>query len=54
MLDNMLWRGSVADPAVNDADTVALRQLNRKLHGDDRVDLSLLALVDGITLARKR
>jgi predicted O-methyltransferase YrrM len=54
MLDNVLWGGAVIDAAVDDADTVALRRLNRKLHGDARIDLSLLPLVDGITLARKR
>jgi len=54
MIDNMLWGGDVIDPAVEDADTTALRRLNRKLHADERVDLSLLPLVDGITLARKR
>jgi len=52
-IDNTLWGGSVARPAT-DADTVALQQLNAKLHGDDRIDLSLLPIGDGLTLARKR
>lgn len=52
-IDNTLWGGSVARPA-DDADTRALQQLNAKLHGDARVDLSLLAIGDGLTLARKR
>jgi caffeoyl-CoA O-methyltransferase len=52
-VDNTLWSGSVARPA-KDADTAALQQLNTKLHGDQRIDLSLLALGDGLTLARKR
>ena len=54
MLDNVLWAGAVADPKKNDADTKALRALNQKLHGDERIDLSLLPLADGLTLARKR
>jgi predicted O-methyltransferase YrrM len=54
VIDNVLWSGAVADPKRNDADTAALRALNRKLHGDERIDLSLLPLADGITLARKR
>jgi predicted O-methyltransferase YrrM len=54
VIDNVLWSGTVADPKRNDADTAALRALNRKLHGDERIDLSLLPLADGITLARKR
>src|SRR5580658_1696170 len=54
MIDNVLWSGRVADPAENDADTIALRALNRKLHTDSRVALSLLPLGDGVTLALKR
>ena len=53
-LDNTLWSGKVADPKVHDPDTDALRALNAKLHGDERVDLSMLPLADGLTLARKR
>ena len=52
-LDNTLWSGRVA-AASDDADTQALQALNRKLHGDQRIDLSLLPLGDGLTLARKR
>ena len=54
MFDNMLWSGRVADERVQDIDTVALRALNLKLKGDERVDISLLPMADGITLARKR
>jgi len=54
MVDNVLWSGRVADPAENDADTVALRRFNEKLHGDSRIDLSMIPLGDGVTLARKR
>lgn len=52
MFDNTLWGGSVADESVNDEDTVALRKLNRALHQDKRIDLSMLPLGDGLTLAR--
>ena len=52
-IDNTLWSGSVARPA-KDADTAALQQLNTKLRDDQRVDLSLLSIGDGLTLARKR
>ena len=52
-IDNTLWGGSVARPA-DGADTAALQALNDKLHRDERIDLSLLPLGDGLTLARKR
>ena len=54
MTDNTLWSGRVADPEVGDADTVALRHYNEHLHRDARVDLSLVPIGDGLTLARKR
>ena len=52
-IDNTLWGGSVARPSA-DADTTALQRLNAKLLGDERIDLSLLPIGDGLTLARKR
>ncbi len=54
VLDNMLQEGQVADPAVETAPVVAIRRLNQKLLRDQRVDLSLLPIGDGLTLARKR
>lgn len=52
--DNTLWSGRVADPEVADEDTVALRHFNEHLHRDARVDLSLVPIGDGLTLARKK
>jgi predicted O-methyltransferase YrrM len=52
--DNTLWSGRVADPENAEADTVALRHFNELLHGDSRVDLSLVPIGDGLSLARKR
>lgn len=52
-IDNVLWGGDVARPA-EDADTRALQALNDKLHDDERVDLAMLPIGDGLTLARKR
>ena len=52
-IDNVLWSGAVARPAT-DADTRALQALNDKLVRDDRIDLAMLAVGDGVTLARKR
>ena len=54
VLDNMLQDGKAADPSSTEPGVVAIRALNRKLRDDERVDLSLLPVADGITLARKR
>lgn len=53
-VDNVLWGGSVIDPQADDTDTRSIRAFNRALHPDERVDLSLLPVGDGLTLARKR
>jgi predicted O-methyltransferase YrrM len=52
--DNVLWGGLVADPAVTDESTVALRALNLRLQADDRVDICMVPIGDGVTLARRR
>ena len=53
-VDNTLWSGEVADPENRDSDTVALREFNDVLHKDTRIDLTLLPVGDGLTLARIR
>ena len=53
-VDNVLWGGSVIDEARQDEDTVAIRALNQKIHDDERVDMNMLPLGDGLTLAIKR
>lgn len=52
-IDNVLWSGAVALPAKSDS-TAALQALNAKLHADQRIDISMLPIGDGLTLARKR
>jgi caffeoyl-CoA O-methyltransferase len=54
LIDNVLWDGKVADPSADDADTQALKKLNAALHADERIDLALLPIGDGVTVARKR
>jgi predicted O-methyltransferase YrrM len=54
VVDNTLWGGTVAKDDAQDADTVALRALNEKIHHDPRVDMVLLPFSDGVTLARRR
>jgi predicted O-methyltransferase YrrM len=53
-LDNMLWSGAVADASINDPDTCALRALNAKIQADERVDMAMATIADGVMLARKR
>jgi predicted O-methyltransferase YrrM len=53
-IDNTLWSGKVADPSNQETDTVAIRQVNDALKRDERVDLSLLPIGDGLTLALKK
>ena len=53
-IDNTLWGGSVIDAGKQSADTRAIRAFNRKLHRDRRVDISMVPIGDGLTLARRR
>jgi len=52
-VDNVLWDGTVIDPSVHDPDTEAIRALNRQLHADQRVVISMATMGDGLTLACK-
>lgn len=54
MVDNVLRGGAVVDAADESPGNVAVRRLNRLIAGDERVDVAMLAVADGITLARKR
>lgn len=53
-IDNVLWDGNVIDMQATDIDSVAIREFNLKLKADERVDISLVPIGDGLTLARKR
>jgi predicted O-methyltransferase YrrM len=53
-IDNVLWGGSVVDVKDYSEDTVAIRELNKYIQNDDRVDISMLPVGDGLTLARRR
>lgn len=54
LFDNSLWSGRVLEEDPQSADTRAIQALNRALKDDQRIDLSLLPLGDGLTLCRKR
>ena len=53
-IDNVLWGGSVAEPEKQDSNTQAIRALNEKLSKDPRINLSMVPIGDGLTLALKR
>ncbi len=53
-IDNVFWSGRVADRNENDENTQALRALNAKIGRDERVDVAMLPIGDGVTLVRKR
>ena len=53
-LDNMLRDGRVANPSPDDTSTQAIVELSQKLRHDERVDISLVPIADGVTLARKK
>jgi caffeoyl-CoA O-methyltransferase len=53
-VDNTLWSGDVANPDNQKSDTVSLRRFNEALHRDERIDLAMLPVGDGLTLALKR
>jgi predicted O-methyltransferase YrrM len=53
LIDNTLWSGAVADPSNCDPVTETLRTPNGKVHADPRVEMVLIPIGDGLTLARK-
>ena len=54
LIDNVLWNGAVVDSKIQSADTRAIRELNDFLVTDDRIDMVMLPVSDGLTICRKR
>lgn len=54
LVDNVLWSGAVLDASTSDPDTQALHALNAKAGRDERVDVALLPVCDGLLIVRKR
>uniref|UniRef100_A6VXW7 Caffeoyl-CoA O-methyltransferase n=1 Tax=Marinomonas sp. (strain MWYL1) TaxID=400668 RepID=A6VXW7_MARMS len=54
LIDNTLWWGNVADEAFTDKDTRIVRELNKTIHADKDVELSLIPIGDGLTLVQKK
>jgi predicted O-methyltransferase YrrM len=53
-IDNVLWSGRVADPANSEDSTEAIRAINARIATDERVDVAMVPIADGLTLARVR
>ena len=53
-IDNVFRGGRVTEPAPDDESVMVVRDLNEKLHTDERIELTVLPLADGVTLAMKR
>ena len=54
IIDNMLWHGDVANENKNDSQTNTIRDLNKKIQKDERVNFSLLPLSDGLSFIIKK
>ena len=53
LVDNVLWKGEVADPKKNDKLTNVIREFNSFIKKDDRIEKTILPLGDGVTICRK-
>ena len=53
IIDNVLWKGEVADPNINDQLTSNIREFNSFIRKDDRIEKTILPLGDGVTICRK-
>lgn len=53
-IDNTLWHGTVIQPRDKSVDARAVRAFNRRLRTDRRVEIALVPIGDGLTLAWKR
>jgi caffeoyl-CoA O-methyltransferase len=54
VVDNVLWSGRPLDPSEADEDTVAIREFNDRLVADERVEVVMLTVRDGVSLVRRR
>ena len=54
VFDNVLWSGAVADMDDKSKNTIALRDVNETIFNDERVDLSMIPVGDGLTIVRKK
>ena len=53
IFDNVLWHGDVSKKNVSDEQTNTMREFNKYLKDDNRVEKVILPLGDGLTICRK-
>ena len=53
LLDNVFMGGRVLDPPKGDEGAAAMAALNDRLAADERVEVAMVSVADGITIARK-
>ena len=49
-IDNTLWKGRVYDNSINNSSTQSIRDINKLINSDKRVEHSLLTIYDGMTI----
>ena len=54
VIDNVLWKGDVANDNIQDNFTNIMRKLNKNIKNDNRVDSVLIAIEDGLWIVRKK
>ena len=54
LADNVLWMGQVVNPEATDDDTRAIRTFNDTVAADARLEVVMVPIADGLTMARKR
>jgi caffeoyl-CoA O-methyltransferase len=54
LVDNVLWSGRVLDPSITEPDTAAIKAFNDQVLADDRVEVVMLTVRDGVSLIRQR
>ena len=52
-IDNVLWGGKVLESESIEPATRAIKRFNNHIYNDSRVEISMLPIGDGLTLARK-
>lgn len=54
IIDNIFWDGKVIDPQETTGQTREIKKLNERIKKDQRVEISLLPMADGLFLVQKK